>query len=90
AAALRRGALLCRENLLGSVKLLRKMEHTAAAVLELFPDLTLAVEEREPALAREFFATVRAWVGELYAAVKEVQQANHANAHAIRWVMSIS
>ncbi|KAG5177915.1 hypothetical protein JKP88DRAFT_331110, partial [Tribonema minus] len=76
AATLRRSALLCRENLLGSVKLLRKIEHTAGAVLELFPDLTLAVEEQEPALAHEFFSTVRSWVGDLYGAVKEVQAKN--------------
>jgi hypothetical protein len=54
-------------------------------VLELFPDLTLAVEEEEPALAHEFFSTVKSWVGELYGAVTEVQRNNQANARAIRY-----
>lgn len=31
----------------------------AAQVITLFPDLTLAVEEGEPDLARDFFATVK-------------------------------
>jgi hypothetical protein len=58
-------------------------------VLELFPDLTLAVEEEEPALAHEFFSTVKSWVGELYGAVTEVQRNNQANARAIRYVCVI-
>lgn len=39
----------------------------AAQVITLFPDLTLAVEEGEPDLARDFFATVK--VGPAYVAV---------------------
>jgi len=152
---------------MGSMKLLKKIEQTAGQVLDLFPDLTLAVEEQEPELAHEFFSTgqfyksvnissrgtntmimdmmyhdetaaqspssllcicllgvlkidhscnqtiellhhttapcihytqcffvfiatmchvcaVKSWVGDLYAAVTEVQRHNQANAHAIR------
>jgi hypothetical protein len=57
-------------------------------VLELFPDLALAVEEEEPALAHEFFSTVKSWVGELYGAVTEVQRNNQANARAIRYMFT--
>lgn len=39
--------------------LLRKIEKIAAQVITLFPDLTLAVEEGEPDLAHDFFATVK-------------------------------
>eukprot|EP01042_Synura_sphagnicola_P000555 gene555-599_t len=65
AAQVRRGAVLCREQLLESTKMLRKVEQTATSVLNLFPDLELAVEEGEPSLAAEFFNMVRQWVGEL-------------------------
>ncbi|CAM9213000.1 unnamed protein product [Phaeothamnion confervicola] len=87
ASGLRRSALLCRENLVASMKLLRKIEQTATQVLELFPDLYLAVEENEPALAHDFFSTVRSWVAELYKAVTEVQTRNNHNTHTISELM---
>ncbi|CAN0314808.1 unnamed protein product, partial [Scytosiphon promiscuus] len=59
AASLRKSAALCRESLRESVTLLRKIEKTAAQVITLFPDLTLAVEEGEPDLAHDFFSTVK-------------------------------
>ncbi|CAM9976274.1 unnamed protein product, partial [Choristocarpus tenellus] len=59
AARLRKSVALCRESLRESVTLLRKIEQTAAQVLDLFPDLALAVEEGEPALAHDFFSTVK-------------------------------
>jgi len=49
---------------------------TAASVLELFPDLELAIEDDEPALAHEFFETVKKWVGELRRRVAEAQHRN--------------
>ncbi|CAM9227987.1 unnamed protein product [Ectocarpus sp. 12 AP-2014] len=80
AASLRRSAALCRESLRESVTLLKKIERTAAQVITLFPDLTLAVEEGEPDLARDFFATVKSWVQEMYTEVNVVQAHNKANA----------
>ncbi|CBJ28057.1 calcium/ calmodulin-dependent protein kinase 1 [Ectocarpus siliculosus] len=80
AASLRRSAALCRESLRESVTLLKKIERTAAQVITLFPDLTLAVEEGEPDLARDFFATVKSWVREMYTDVNVVQAHNKANA----------
>ncbi|CAN0236762.1 unnamed protein product [Ectocarpus sp. 12 AP-2014] len=80
AASLRRSAALCRESLRESVTLLKKIERTAAQVITLFPDLTLAVEEGEPDLARDFFATVKSWVQEMYNEVNVVQAHNKANA----------
>ncbi|CAN0002837.1 unnamed protein product, partial [Ectocarpus sp. 12 AP-2014] len=80
AASLRRSAALCRESLRESVTLLKKIERTAAQVITLFPDLTLAVEEGEPDLARDFFATVKSWVQEMYTEVNVVQTHNKANA----------
>ncbi|CAB1117160.1 unnamed protein product [Ectocarpus sp. CCAP 1310/34] len=80
AASLRRSAALCRESLRESVTLLKKIERTAAQVITLFPDLALAVEEGEPDLARDFFATVKSWVREMYTEVNVVQAHNKANA----------
>ncbi|CAM9489558.1 unnamed protein product [Ectocarpus sp. 4 AP-2014] len=80
AASLRRSAALCRESLRESVTLLKKIERTAAQVITLFPDLTLAVEEGEPDLARDFFSTVKSWVQEMYTEVNAVQAHNKANA----------
>ena len=36
---------LCKEQLTESAKMLRKIEQTAAAVLQMLPDLELAIEE---------------------------------------------
>ena len=55
------------------------MEQTADAVLNLFPDLELAIEEGEPGLAADFFTVVKGWVGELRELVKNTQEANHAS-----------
>jgi serine/threonine protein kinase len=58
ATKVRKGAALCRHQLTESTKMLRKVEQTAAAVLGIFPDLELAVEEGEPQLATELFNMV--------------------------------
>ena len=55
------------------------MEQTATSVLNLFPDLELAVEEGEPELATEFFSVVRTWVSELREMVSNTQKANRAS-----------
>jgi hypothetical protein len=47
ATQIRKGAALCRQQLMESTKMLRKVEQTACAVLDMFPDLELAVEEGE-------------------------------------------
>lgn len=42
--------------------MLKKVEQTANEVLEMFPDLELAVEEEEPQLAADLFNLVKTWV----------------------------
>ena len=39
--------------------MLYKVEQTSAAVLDMFPDLELAVDEGVPQLAHEFFSVVK-------------------------------
>lgn len=46
-------------------------------MLDLFPDLELAVEEGAPELASDFFSVVRGWVVELRDTVVSTQLANH-------------
>ena len=75
---IRKSAVLCREQLLQSTKLLRKIEQTATSVLDMYKDLELAVAEGMPARAHDLFSTVKKWVGDLRAAVVEVQTANQA------------
>jgi hypothetical protein len=77
ATQIHKGAVLCRKQLMDSTKMLRKVEQTASSVLELFPDLELAVEEGAPELATEFFSVVRGWVVELRETVTSTQLANH-------------
>lgn len=72
-----KGAVMCRKQLMDSTKMLRKVEQTASSVLELFPDLELAVEEGAPQLAADFFSVVRSWVIELRDTVTTTQLANH-------------
>ena len=55
ATRVRRGAALCRSQLTESTKMLHKVEQTATSVLNMFPDLELAVEEGAPELATQFF-----------------------------------
>lgn len=59
---IKRSAILCRSQLIYTIKLLKKIERTATSVLDMFPDLELAVEDGEPALAHSFFTTVKDWV----------------------------
>eukprot|EP01084_Bolivina_argentea_P222703 376901_1 len=87
AAALRRSAILCRENLASSMKLLKRISLTADQVLGLIPDLWLAIDEGEPALAQGFFCTVKKWVGELYRTVAAVQENNSASTREITLLM---
>lgn len=68
---------MCRKQLMDSTKMLRKVEQTASSVLDLFPDLELAVEEGAPELASDFFSVVRGWVVELRDTVVSTQLANH-------------
>lgn len=84
ASEVRQGAALCREQLTESTKMLRKVEQTAAAVLGMFPDLELAVEEGEPQLAAEFFGMVKGWVVELREMVNSTQGINKASMFQVR------
>jgi serine/threonine protein kinase len=79
ASEVRHGASLCRDQLTESMKMLRKVEQTAEAVLGMFPDLVLAVEEGEPQLAADFFSMVKGWVAELRELVSSTQSINKAS-----------
>lgn len=76
ASQVRKGALLCRNQLLNSTKMIRHVEQTATMVLDMFPDFELAIEAGEPQLAAQFFHLVRDWVSDLKKAVKFTQDAN--------------
>eukprot|EP00601_Ochromonadales_sp_CCMP2298_P027966 CAMPEP_0173274590 /NCGR_PEP_ID=MMETSP1143-20121109/2522_1 /TAXON_ID=483371 /ORGANISM="non described non described, Strain CCMP2298" /LENGTH=901 /DNA_ID=CAMNT_0014211413 /DNA_START=111 /DNA_END=2812 /DNA_ORIENTATION=+ len=90
AAEVRQGASLCRQQLTESTKMLRKVEQTAAAVLGMFPDLELAVEEGEPQLAADFFAMVRDWVAELRELVASTQSINKASMAQVQQIVERS
>lgn len=90
AAQVRRGAVLCRQQLVESTKMLRKVEQTAKEVLNMFPDLELAVEEEEPQLAAEFFGIVKGWVAELREQVTGTQKINKASMQQIQRVVEQS
>lgn len=61
AGCVRAGAVVCRSELQLTIKLLRKVYETAALVLGVFPDLTLALREGEMALAQSFFLSIKNW-----------------------------
>jgi len=86
----RRGAALCRDQLTESTKMLRKVEQTASAVLAMFPDLELAIEEGEPQLAVQFFSMVKVWVVELRELVNSTQQKNNASMDQIQQIVEES
>jgi len=86
ASEIREGASLCREQLTQSLKMLRKVEQTAAAVLNMFPDLELAIEEGEPQLAANFFATVKEWVTDLRELVNSTQSINKASMQQVKYL----
>lgn len=90
AAQVRRGAALCRQQLVESTKMLRKVEQTSKEVLDMFPDLELAVEEEEPQLAAEFFNLVKTWVAELREQVSATQKINKASMNQIQKVVEQS
>lgn len=90
ASQVRKGAVLCRLQVLESSKMLKTVEQTASTVLNLFPDLELAVEENEPKLAAEFFSLVRGWVGELKELVQNTQKANQASMVQIQTIVEQS
>uniref|UniRef100_A0A7S1UJ38 Protein kinase domain-containing protein n=1 Tax=Phaeomonas parva TaxID=124430 RepID=A0A7S1UJ38_9STRA len=76
AAEVRRSAIICRTAQVESAALLRRVQQTADSVLDLIPDLELAVREQEPELAMEFFSTVRTWVQRLTDEITRVQGEN--------------
>lgn len=90
ATQVRRGAGLCREQLTESTKMLRKVERTASEVLNLFPDLELAVEEGEPQMAAAFFELVRGWVVELREMVSKTQAVNKESMNQIQKIVEQS
>lgn len=51
-----------RELLRSAENILKKLQETAKSILALLPDLQLAVEEGEFAMAASFFATIKEWI----------------------------
>jgi serine/threonine protein kinase len=90
ASQVRRGAVLCRAQLLQSTKMIRHVEQTASMVLEMFPDFELAIEAGEPALAVCFFNMVRDWVSDLKTAVLKTQDANRESVEQIQGIVEDS
>ena len=90
ATQVRQGAVLCRRQYVESTKMLYKIDTTATMVLNMFPDLTLAVEAGEPRLASEFFKLVKGWVAELRAMVLSTQEANQASMAQIQTIVENS
>lgn len=90
ATDIRRGAVLCRNQFQESMKMLYKVEQTSAAVLDMFPDLELAVDEGVPELANEFFTIVKGWVVDLRELVSSTQKANHASMIQIQTIVESS
>ena len=84
ASQVRKGAMLCRNQLLNSTKMIRHVEQTATLVLDMFPDFELAIEAEEPKLAIGFFNTVRDWVSDLKNAVHFTQDANRKSMDQIQ------
>ncbi len=90
ATQVRQGAVLCRRQYVESTKMLYKIDCTATAVLNMFPDLQLAVEEGEPQLATDFFTIVKGWVAELRTMVTATQKANQASMAQIQTIVENS
>lgn len=90
ATEIRRGADLCRRQLQESTKMLRKIEQTACSVLEMFPDLELAIGEGEPELAMKFFGMMKGWVTDLMLLVDRTQSANRASMEQIQRIVERS
>ena len=63
-----------REQQQGTHKTIVKFQKTAIAVLGLIPDLTMAVEEREPGLCHDIFQQVTKWVREMKADTLRAQE----------------
>jgi len=90
ATQVRQGAVLCRRQYVESTKMLYKIDTTAKMVLNMFPDLQLAVEAGEPRLASEFFKLVKGWVTELRSMVMTTQEANQASMAQIQTIVENS
>ena len=86
----RQGAILCRQQLLESTKMLRRVEHTSGVVLNMLPDLELAIEEGEPKLAGNFFSMVKGWVVELKELVISTQSMNKQSMEKIQQIIERS
>mmetsp|Transcript_7380 Transcript_7380/g.12421 ORF Transcript_7380/g.12421 Transcript_7380/m.12421 type:complete len:993 (-) Transcript_7380:289-3267(-) len=86
----REAAVVCRGQVQESTKMLNKVEQTSLSVLNMFPDLELALEENEPALAAVFFDMVKGWIGDLVKSVGTTQQANRASISKIQNILEES
>ncbi len=63
----RKSALQTRDMMNSSLQLTKKLQQTALSVLEMMPDLKVAMEEGEFKMAVVFFETIKEWVVELKA-----------------------
>lgn len=67
-----------------------QVEQTASSVLNMFPDLELAVEEGEPQLAVSLFGMAKGWIADLRTIVSETQSVNKASMAQVRCQMLLS
>jgi hypothetical protein len=70
--------------------MLRRVEHTSGVVLNMLPDLELAIEEGEPKLAGNFFSMVKGWVVELKELVISTQSMNKQSMEKIQQIIERS
>mmetsp|Transcript_3948 Transcript_3948/g.12126 ORF Transcript_3948/g.12126 Transcript_3948/m.12126 type:complete len:605 (+) Transcript_3948:97-1911(+) len=78
---MRRAGLVYHERVLASRGLASKLRSTAALVLETLDDLACAVDDRQPAVARDILANIKRWTSDLGA---ECAKAKNDNLDSMR------
>jgi len=74
---------LARSQMVETVKVLRKLDQLTEQIVESVQDLTVAVEEYEPALAHNFLERQRQWVIDLRHEMRQVQNSNQILVHNV-------
>jgi len=69
-------AIGSRELLRASDNVLHKLGNTSLSVLELLPDMEIAVEEGEFGMAKDCFETIKTWIKELQHESQDLMKAN--------------
>jgi len=74
---------LARTQMVETSKVLRKLDQLTEQIVDSVQDLTVAVEECEPALAHNFLERQRQWVIDLRHEMRQVQDASRTLGHHI-------